>query len=63
MSYQTGTWLPWFIKRYIFWNKSAHLKPLYTLDHGIVEAARKQQKHKEEVGGPPHTEENGKQSV
>jgi hypothetical protein len=35
MSYQTGTWLPWFIKRYIFWNKSAELKPLFTFEKGV----------------------------
>ncbi|ETN38176.1 uncharacterized protein HMPREF1541_06207 [Cyphellophora europaea CBS 101466] len=42
MSYQTGTWLPWFVKRYIFWNKNAQLKPLYTFDQGIVEDIRQQ---------------------
>jgi len=36
MSYQTGTWLPWFIKRYVFRQKSAQLKPLYTFDDHIV---------------------------
>ena len=35
MSYQSGTWLPWFIKRYVFWNKSAELTPLYTFDKGV----------------------------
>jgi MFS family permease len=40
MSYQTGTWLPWFIQRYVFWNKNAQLKPLYTFDRGIVEDIR-----------------------
>ncbi|KAH0834351.1 hypothetical protein AYO21_04206 [Fonsecaea monophora] len=51
MSYQTGTWLPWFIKRYIFWQKSAELKPLYTLDRGIVrdisEQRREMHEHEE----------------
>merc|ERR1712093_619903 len=42
ISYNTGTWLPWFIKRYIFWNKNAQLKPLYTFDQGIVEDIRQQ---------------------
>jgi hypothetical protein len=36
MSYQTGTWLPWFIKRFIFWKKDAELKPLYTFDRGVM---------------------------
>lgn len=31
-SYQGSTWLPWFIKRYIFRRKDAQLKPLYNLD-------------------------------
>ncbi|WRT67418.1 uncharacterized protein IL334_004389 [Kwoniella shivajii] len=30
--YQSGTWLPWFIKRYIFWQKNAYLEPLYKLE-------------------------------
>ncbi|KAK5079071.1 hypothetical protein LTS08_003778 [Lithohypha guttulata] len=36
MSYQTGTWLPWFIKRYVFFNKNAQLKPLYQLDENLI---------------------------
>ena len=36
MSYQTGTWLPWFIKRYIFWKKDAELKALDTFDNGLM---------------------------
>lgn len=32
MSYQLQTWLPWWIRRYIFWNRSAQLKGLYKLD-------------------------------
>lgn len=27
--YQAGTWLPWWIQRYIFFNKNANLAPLY----------------------------------
>jgi hypothetical protein len=42
IKYQTGTWLPWFVKRYIFWNKNAKLEPLYTFDRGIVEDMRQQ---------------------
>lgn len=30
--YQTTTWLPWFVKRYIFWRKDAKLRPLYQLE-------------------------------
>ncbi|WWD01082.1 hypothetical protein V866_008020 [Kwoniella sp. B9012] len=30
--YQSTTWLPWFIKRYVFWQKSARLEPLYKLE-------------------------------
>ena len=33
--YQTGTWLPWFIQRYVFWRKSAQLEPLYHFDQGV----------------------------
>lgn len=33
MSYQSGTWLPWWIQRYVFWNKSAKLKPLYRFEN------------------------------
>jgi hypothetical protein len=36
ISYQTSTWLPWWIKRYVFWRKNAHLKPLYQFDTHIV---------------------------
>lgn len=32
VSYQGGTYLPWFIKRYVFWQKDAYLEPLYHLD-------------------------------
>jgi len=31
-SYQLNTWLPWWIKRYIFWQRNAELKPLYVLE-------------------------------
>ncbi|KIW34191.1 uncharacterized protein PV07_00986 [Cladophialophora immunda] len=44
MSYQTSTWLPWFIKRYVFWQKSAELKPLYTFEAGIVRDIRQQRR-------------------
>ncbi|WVQ78619.1 hypothetical protein IAT38_000705 [Cryptococcus sp. DSM 104549] len=30
--YQATTWLPWFIKRYVFFQKKAELKPLYHLE-------------------------------
>jgi hypothetical protein len=32
MSYQTGTWLPWWFKRYVLFQKKAQLKPLYTFE-------------------------------
>ncbi|KAJ6443394.1 sugar porter (SP) family MFS transporter [Purpureocillium lavendulum] len=32
VSYQVGTWLPWFIKRYVLFQHSAKLEPLYKLD-------------------------------
>jgi MFS family permease len=42
ISYQTGTWLPWWFQRYVLWNKNAVLKPLYTFDDGVVEDIRQQ---------------------
>ncbi|KAL6246773.1 hypothetical protein RBB50_006080 [Rhinocladiella similis] len=44
IKYNTGTWLPWFIKRYIFFNKNAELKPLYHFDAGIVADFKQQEK-------------------
>ena len=38
MSYQVGTWLPWFVKRYIFWQRGAKLEPLYKLDEVVDDA-------------------------
>ena len=37
MSYQTGTWLPWFIKRYIFWIvvKEIIICNRYTIGFGV----------------------------
>ncbi|KAJ7148961.1 hypothetical protein C8R43DRAFT_1128727 [Mycena crocata] len=32
MSYQMRTWAPWFVRRYILWQRDAHLEPLYQLD-------------------------------
>jgi hypothetical protein len=32
IKYQTTTWLPWFIRRYVFWRKDAKLQPLYQLE-------------------------------
>lgn len=31
-AYQLGTWLPWWIKRYVGCNKRAYLAPLYHFD-------------------------------
>jgi hypothetical protein len=33
MSYQSGTWLPWWFKRYVLWQKSAKLQPLYQFEN------------------------------
>ncbi|WVF71916.1 hypothetical protein IAT40_006726 [Kwoniella sp. CBS 6097] len=30
--YQATKWLPWFVKRYIFWQKNAKFEPLYKLE-------------------------------
>ncbi|KAJ7209573.1 hypothetical protein GGX14DRAFT_630806 [Mycena pura] len=32
VSYQVGTFLPYFINRWVFFNKNAHLEPLYNFD-------------------------------
>lgn len=32
-AYQVRTWLPWFIKRYVFFQKNATLEPLYHVEH------------------------------
>ncbi|KAJ9136827.1 Sugar porter (SP) family MFS transporter [Pleurostoma richardsiae] len=32
VAYQVRTWLPWFIKRYVFFQRDAKLEPLYRLD-------------------------------
>jgi hypothetical protein len=47
ISYQTGTWIPWFIKRYIFWKKDAELAPLYTFDDGVTLDVKEQRKRNE----------------
>lgn len=31
-SYQTGTWAPWFFKRYVLFQKGAKLEPLYQFE-------------------------------
>lgn len=33
--YQVGTWLPWFVKRYVLFDRSAVLPELYEFDDGI----------------------------
>jgi len=33
--YQTGTWAPWWVQRYVFFRKNAVLKPLYQFDQGV----------------------------
>jgi hypothetical protein len=39
IEYQTRTWIPWFVKRYILWQKHAVLEPLYHQDKAIRSAA------------------------
>lgn len=36
MSYQCGTWAPWFVKRYVLWRKDAYLEPLYQFEGGLA---------------------------
>lgn len=31
ISYQLGTWLPWWFKRYVLFNRKVQLEPLYAL--------------------------------
>jgi hypothetical protein len=33
ISYQFSTWLPWFVRRYVRFDRSAHLKPLLEKSH------------------------------
>ena len=35
IKYQTGSWLPWWIQRYVLRNNMATLKPLYKFDKGV----------------------------
>lgn len=35
MSYQTSKALPYWIKRWVFFNRSAKLEPLYHFDNGL----------------------------
>ena len=51
MSYQTGTWLPWWIKRYVFWNKSAKLQPLYRFEN-VKEALKDEDVDRGDQGVP-----------
>ena len=30
--YQVTKWLPWWVKRYVFWRRNVKLEPLYKLD-------------------------------
>lgn len=52
--YQTGTWLPWWIQRYVFWRKGVQLKPLYHFDHvkaDLKEVRHVDGEHQEHAGG------------
>merc|ERR1712230_14196 len=40
-AYQCGTWLPWFFKRYIAFNKRAELAPLYDFDESELAVSAK----------------------
>ena len=40
IKYQYGTWLPWYIKRYVFFQKDAVLEPLYNFDQGVTDQRR-----------------------
>ena len=40
IKYQYSTWLPWYIKRYVFFNKNAVLEPLYNFDQGVTDQRR-----------------------
>lgn len=37
MKYQVFTWVPWFVRRYVLFQKDAKLVPLYTFDEGIMD--------------------------
>ncbi|KAL2186097.1 hypothetical protein L209DRAFT_754662 [Thermothelomyces heterothallicus CBS 203.75] len=41
--YQLTEALPWFIKRWVFWQRKAELKPLYTFDHAKKDEGEKAQ--------------------
>lgn len=36
MGYQVNKFLPWWIQRYVFFNRTAKLEPLYHFDKGVV---------------------------
>ena len=38
--YQYTKWLPWYIKRYVFFKKDAVLEPLYNFDQGVTDQRR-----------------------
>lgn len=39
ISYQTKEWLPYFIKRYVLFQKDVRLEPLFKLDEKLVGTA------------------------
>lgn len=47
IQYQCKVWVPWFIQRYVFWNKKAELKPLYQFEEGIVQDIKEGKKEAE----------------
>lgn len=57
--YQTGTWLPWFIQRYVFWRKDAYLKPLYTFEQGVVADLKDMRRQSEANATYRHGKDSG----
>jgi len=55
MRYQTYTWLPWFVRRYVLWNKSAQLEPAYQFDVGVKQGL----KDVRDAGQVVHEEKRG----
>lgn len=54
MHYQIFTWLPWWFKRYILWNKNAVLEPLYHFD--VVERVNSEDESEKAVDSKVQTE-------
>ncbi|KAF2257798.1 hypothetical protein CC78DRAFT_549621 [Lojkania enalia] len=66
INYQINKALPYWIQRWIFWNRSAKLEPLYHFDHGVEGANSDSEaegadptRHATEKSGIEQTEEKG----